>query len=63
MTYEESRREAELLRNAINALEDAEFVRELNPAERTKLATTKTALEHALLRLAIKLLENAWLGD
>ena len=61
--YEAARRDAELLRDAIKALEAAEFARELTYVERAKLTACKSALEHALLRLAIRLVESTSLGN
>lgn len=58
MTFEEAARKAEIFRNAIIALETAEGLSELQPMERSRLYAARNALEHALLRLAIAVLEQ-----
>ena len=56
--YDEAQRQAALLRDAIRAIELAEQVPELYIPERNKLYQAKSALEYALLRIAINLLER-----
>lgn len=58
MNYDEAQRQAAILRDAIKAIEAAEQVPELYIPERNKLYHAKSALEYALLRIAIKLLEQ-----
>lgn len=58
MTYEEAGRKAAILRDAIVAIDRAERVPELQRSERGQLHAAKTALEYALLRIAIDLLEQ-----
>lgn len=58
MKFDEAAGKAEILRNAILALETAESLGDLQPTERTKLYAARNALEHALLRIAIAVLEQ-----
>lgn len=58
MTYEEAGYKAGVLRDAIVAIERAEQMPELIRGERNQLHAAKTALEYALLRIAINLLEQ-----
>ncbi|SMF95946.1 hypothetical protein SAMN02949497_3324 [Methylomagnum ishizawai] len=57
-SYEEASREAAILRDAIVAIENAERLPVLQRGERSQLYNAKTALEYALLRIAIDLLEQ-----
>lgn len=57
-TYDEACATAKLLRQAYQAIEVAETVEELRLSERAKLSAAKHALEEALLRIAIDLLER-----
>ncbi|BBL74825.1 hypothetical protein [Methylomagnum ishizawai] len=58
ISYEEASREAAILRDAIVAIENAERLPVLQRGERGHLYNAKTALEYALLRIAIDLLEQ-----
>lgn len=58
MNEDEATRQGGILRDAILAIEAAEKVPELQYGERAKLYAAKSALEYALLRVAIKLLEQ-----
>ncbi len=58
ITYEEASEDGGILRDAIRAIDKAEAVAELHATERAKLYAAKTALEYALLRIAINLLEE-----
>jgi hypothetical protein len=57
-TYDEACATAKLLRQAIKAIEVAETVEDLKLSERAKLHAAKDALDEALLRIAIGLLER-----
>jgi hypothetical protein len=56
--YDQAHRDGSILRDAIKAIEKAEQVPELQLGERAKLYAAKSALEYALLRIAINLLEQ-----
>jgi hypothetical protein len=58
MNFAEAAGKAKILRDAIVALETAEGLEALQPEERTKLYTARNSLEHALLRMAIAVLEQ-----
>ncbi|MGZ8216032.1 hypothetical protein [Methylomagnum sp.] len=57
-TYDEACATAKLLRQALQAIEAAETVEDLKLSERAKLRAAKDALDEALLRIAIGLLER-----
>lgn len=58
MTEDEATRRGGILRDAIQAIEKAEKLPELQFGELAKLYAAKSALEYALMRIAIKLLEQ-----